>query len=1425
MGNKSVWMSVLLWTVAVAPLMGSGGESRNRPLDERRLQARAVVETGFHRYEGDDLEEAIRKGDADRVSAYLDAGWGPDQPLDLTGKRPLHQAAEYGQAAIVRLLLARGADPNAPDKQGATPLDRAARAGITEVVTLMLDGGAVIQGAGRSALFSTLSGENCAATIRLLLARGADPGQCNADGLTPLMEAARWNRAEALATLLEKTDPAMLARRDKHGQTALGYTLSSDVKQLPATRLLLAAGADPVAPGGKVTDLERAWQNRSPAGPDLEAAVLRRDPLAAGALLGPAIRHDRMGFAAALLAAGVPADGLDRKTRLFLAAATGDAVMLAAASDQELLGTKGLQDETLLGRAARHAQPATVRVALAALKRQRATWPTPPKPPWGCREMLDAAEGGDAVVVQNLLAAGADPNTRDFQGYRPLHRAARGGHHAAATLLLAHGADPNAANNWGETPLVTAAETGSAGVVRALLAAKADINGRSFRNVTPLLAAVQSGRPDVARLLVAAGANPYLVSDHDNSCAALVAAASGDPELMDAVAPACTETMFQAVTEDDRDAGAHFARRLLYQAIGDGRTDVVRSLLRVGVQPDIGSGSFSRPPLAEAAALRKVEILEVLIKAGFDANENYRGWTVLITAVIHPACWEKTAIWGDVPDDHPSFDRLPPDPEARLVIELLVAAGADPNARNEAGQTPLMIAAAQGGPEAVTALAAAGARLEDEGGEGGSGSNRALNFAAAEGNVAAAAALLDAGASPDGGQTPPLWTACYTANWEIARLLLGRGAKPDAGPADSFRTPLMEAACRGNVEIVQALLDAGADPRLARAGGIALEIAARAGHREVARRIYHVQYAQVPELTPLPDPLGDELYDWLAWESAPYWGYYSESAAAETETDSGKEAGAQDERGADERIHFNLEQYLLDSVRVGEAAPVAAAIRAQHLRQMGQFAEDLMLEAARYGEHEILRMILAAQAPARKRVAEILAAQAAERRRESGTPAALAAERDEKTDRPREEGFDPEASVRQRLNDFGRAALAAAIRRDDPPAVDMLLQAGVNVRRPYPINLTPLHLAADKGPAVVRLLLDHGAAADARTVHVYGQALDELETGGMRSLGMGSYDFRFCGEEETGPGPRAVPGDVTALFLALRSGRADTVEQLIRAGRREPPLEELTAPDHAEGSRPLLHNAAGRGDIPRLRLLLAFGADPNLPDKDGRTALMAAAENGFVGATLALLAAGADPSRSDPTGRTAWHCAAVGDFVAVIRELAAAGARPPKADTAPVMLDYLLRQREDSEPYRVKQEVMAALLLAGADVNAADAGGRTLLAWACIRGWGDVAALLLDFDADPNQADTTGRTPLHHAIADDEGRPVFERRWELIDLLVKRGADVRRVDKSGCSPLDWANTLRNRRLINVLFQEEIFPNHLLEGRYFGLSSSNPVYRH
>jgi ankyrin repeat protein len=1325
-------------------------------VSESRLEALAIVETTPRRFCGDDLAEAIRKGDQALVTAFLDAGWGVDQPLDYRGTRPLHEAAAYDQSEIARLLLARGGDPNVSDSRGRTPLIQSAKSGSAAVAEVLLDAGAgVNQGwNGRTAVHAAAMDKKSLDVLRVLLAHGGDPGRPDRDGVTPLMEAALRGLNRNLAALLERADPAALARHDKWDQTVLRRALSNEAGKTPTVRLLLAAGADPVSTGSRKTDLEWAWEIRSPATPDLEAAVLGRDPLAAGALLAPAILYDRMEFATALQAAGVAAAGLDRRVRLFLAAATGDtATLTAALADGDVLSIEDARHETLMARAARRGQGEAVRLLLGEWARRQATRSEPPPKTWNCPALLAAAEGGDARVVQNLLAAGADPNTYDFLGFRPLHHAARLDYLAVATVLLAHGADPNAATSMRATPLELAARAGDPRLVQVLLAAGAAVDGPGQGGVTPLLAAVETGRIDVIPLLTTAGANPYRAPRWEDGCAALVAAQSGDPALVDAVAPACTRAMFEAASAEDIEAGVNFACRSLFAAIAAGQTEIVRSLLRVGMRPDIGAGDHTRLPLAEAAARRQVDVLRALIAAGFDVNESYQDWTVLMNAAVHPSCWQSTA-YGDLPGECRSFADLPPDPDARTVVGMLVEAGADVNARSADGRTALLVTADRGGPEAAAALAAAGAQMEFEDGDG----YTALVIAARVGNGPVVAALLDAGASPEGGRGgPALCAACEAGHWDIARLLLRHGAKPDGRPAEGDQTPLMWAAYHGNDKLMEELLAAGADPWCQQAGQTALSLAARAGHRKMARRIYQVQYASPPviEPSPWPDPADPEI--WPVEDADEYPRIH--------------EDGAEDEQVDIGRLRFDPDRYGLDSIRVGEIAEVEALIRAGYLRRLGSPAEEALLEAVRFREYGILRLILNAQTAAWRRVSRI----------------------------PADTGDESAQSLRRWADDFGRIALAAAIFQDDAQSAEMLLQAGVDARGPYSIGLTPLHLAADQGPALIRLLLGHGANVDARTEPVAGWQLQSVGSGA------GEQGESFSSGEE--PSLRDVPGGVTPLFLALRSGRAETAELLIRAGHREGPLEEFRMPDPTAGGRTLLEDAAWRGEVKRVRLLLDFGADPNLADDGGRTALMTAAESGSLGTVKVLLAGGADPAKVDGQGRTAWHLAAARLQVEVIRALAAAGARPPASGTSrPILPWYVRNLEEDREPYDLQLWTLSTLLLAGADPGGADERGCTGLVWACSRNWREVAELLLGYGANPDQADADGRTPLLHAIVDDHDKPVYEERLELIDLLVKAGADIRRRDRSGCSPLDWANTLRSRQLINVLFQEEIFPD-------------------
>jgi ankyrin repeat protein len=79
-----------------------------------------------------------------------------------------------------------------------------------------------------------------------------------------------------------------------------------------------------------------------------------------------------------------------------------------------------------------------------------------------------AAAGSHAAIVTMLLAAGADPNTRQRHGFTPLHSAAANGDLPSVEALLAAGADLGATNDEGQTPLALAEAAGDLVVADAL---------------------------------------------------------------------------------------------------------------------------------------------------------------------------------------------------------------------------------------------------------------------------------------------------------------------------------------------------------------------------------------------------------------------------------------------------------------------------------------------------------------------------------------------------------------------------------------------------------------------------------------------------------------------------------------------------------------------------------------------------------------------------------------------------------------------------------------------------------------------------------------------------------------------------------------------------------------------------------------------
>ena len=804
---------------------------------------------------------AAAAGHVERVKRLL--AENPDSIYleNSRGFTPLHGAAGAGHADVVRVLLAAGADPNsraAPSNQ--TPLHLAAKVGSQEV---------------------------CEA----LLAAAPELWYENKDGATALGVAIQEGHVK-LVRLLADANVKRLSRPVVNLRE-LSWPVSSG--------LHLAAASNNTEIMNILLKNRKEWikEQDNIFGFNLEA---EKDILDVGddasnnAALHVAAENGYTELARLLVQAGADsmAQNRDGKTPVDLANEQGHGSL-----------ARRLEQVPKLHAAAAVGNVEAVKKFIDEEQSINVKHPRD-----GYTPLHEAVRKGHADVVQVLLGAGADLFLRDKNQATALDVALEKGHAEIAKTIKRAGGITNLDTKPFLKSAVSSGNTEMVGIITEYLIENGRKRNRSIYpsinyNIndfsyyatvdndipgTSLLhVAAANGYTEIARHLVQAGAYVMALNDdrqtpielareqgHDNLAQMLAsavalrdAAVAGDGEKVEQLLAAGAPTDAQ-----DPD-GATVLYRVVQAYLEpsgsvEGHMEVLKSLIKAGAKVDSitrwgrrwekdGAYTLSNSsPLHVAALAGQPDIVGLLVEAGKDVNgyldfRNHRNThTALALALI----------------ENPN----------EAVAMLLIQAGANVNAADHGGTTPLhTVAAMHENPvmsvNIAEALINAGATINSQTVRTNTFSSRGstpLHTAASANHVEIARLLIQRGARvnvKDDSDNAPLHLAIHGGHGELAKLLIESGAyihsrnyngnlpiqvAASAGLPDVITqliaagspvnaqdqvgdTPLHDAALQGQVEAAQVLIGAGADVNATnKEGKTPLDLAVQYEHGRVA---------------------------------------------------------------------------------------------------------------------------------------------------------------------------------------------------------------------------------------------------------------------------------------------------------------------------------------------------------------------------------------------------------------------------------------------------------------------------------------------------------------------------------------------------------------------------------------------------------------
>lgn len=418
----------------------------------------------------------------------------------------------------------------------------------------------------------------------------------------------------------------------------------------------------------------------------------------------------------------------------------------------------------------------------------------------------------------------------------PLLSAALREDYAGVQRLLSVGANPNIVHSrMGFSILSLAAALGSVNSVQILLEAGTDLKQGG---IPPIAAAAMNSKygAEIIRLLASAGADPNAVCGMD------VRGGEG----LSAVDVASTNSNLTALL--DVGAAPRFSNLLaIRQGISrePGLSVLVKRLIDAGLDVDVRNANDNSTFLMNIADSNDADAFKLLIDAGANVNAKDDNQKTVLHYVIQKLIWVSYEVKNETGK---LLNR-----EKLNIIKLLIDAGADVNAKDKNGITPLSLAMDRLDCQSFSMLIENGADLKSISSDNGDydalmefavkcggGTVKAVLASGADSNqiissrftigenlpiciaiennaLSSLRALLEGGASAKDSPCgmPILFSVLKNEFFEEGlnkndiQLLIYAGADVNAKSELSEKSPLMSAANLGKTEVFNALLDAG----------------------------------------------------------------------------------------------------------------------------------------------------------------------------------------------------------------------------------------------------------------------------------------------------------------------------------------------------------------------------------------------------------------------------------------------------------------------------------------------------------------------------------------------------------------------------------------------------------------------------------------